>query len=1206
MFLEIFRFELWYRSKRPATYIYFLILFLVGFGAMAWDGLTVGGGTGLVKDNAPIVIARMMIILTAIPGFFLSSAIMGVPILRDFEHNTASMVFTSPIKKGDYLFGRFLGSFVALVFVFLGLMFGIMMGSVMPWLDAERMLPFNASHFTQPFLLFVLPNLFITGAIFFMGGALSRKLLVVFVQGIALFMFYIIGVNLLRDLDNRSIAALIDPIGINLSGVVSRYWSPTEQNTMTYSLEGLILTNRIIWLVVGFASLAVSYFAFSFSAAKQRVSKRAQRSLANAKALVVADKLPIVNVAEGMGVNLKRIAALSKLYFTEIVRSVPFLALVLFGTIMLIIGVMNMDSMYGTDVYPNTFLMLEQIGSFNLFFIIIIVFYGGELIWRERDVKMNLIYDALPMPDAVGLLSKFFGMMLVHITLLAFLMLAGILIQAGMGYFRFEIPAYISALFGETLIFLALFTVLSLFIQVMVNQKFLGHAVIILFFIVTEVLAQVGLEHSMFSFASGSLGTLSEMNGFGHYVSRFSWYQVYWAGFAALLFALGVTFSVRGTDTLLKTRAQLAKRRFIRPILVSVGAAFILFVSSGFYIFYNTTILNDFRNSDEVEDYQVRYENTLKQFKDIPQPKIVEVELDLAIFPYQRDLHTEGTYILKNKTTNPISELHVQHALNPSGIETSGIVFTMMDSIGGSATVKEGWKEFQYTIYEFDHPLLPGDSVQMDFEVDFITEGFTEGATNTNVVYNGTFINNSYFPSFGYDDGIELGDDDKRREKDLPEKERMRERNDSLGRHINLVGDDADFIRFGITMSTSDDQIAIAPGYLQKEWTEDGRKYFRYEMDQPMFNFYAMVSGRYEVLSEEWMAPYGEMVKLEVYHHKDHTYNIDRMMEAMKHSLTYYSENFSPYQHKQMRILEFPRYASFAQSFANTVPFSESIGFILDIDEDDVDIAYYVTAHELAHQWWGHQVCEAQVKGNAMLSETMSQYSALMVMKEKYPTEMMQKFLRYELDSYLSGRAGESKKEQPLEFVEGQGYIHYRKGSLVMYALQDYIGEDSVNMALARFVDDWAYRDDIYPTSKDLLGYFEAVTPDSMKYILDDMFRTITLYENKAEKAEYTDLGNGKYEVSLSLESEKIRADSTGNEANIGMTDWVDIGIYGEQVDGKDKLLYLEKVKITDSTTELTIEVDALPVRAGIDPLNKLIDRNPGDNVRAVAEKVRG
>jgi aminopeptidase N len=86
-----------------------------------------------------------------------------------------------------------------------------------------------------------------------------------------------------------------------------------------------------------------------------------------------------------------------------------------------------------------------------------------------------------------------------------------------------------------------------------------------------------------------------------------------------------------------------------------------------------------------------------------------------------------------------------------------------------------------------------------------------------------------------------------------------------------------------------------------------------------------------------------------------------------------------------MRVLEFPAYASFAQSFPNTVPWSEDIGFIADItDPEDIDYVYYVGAHEVAHQWWAHQVSAANVQGQSSIIETLAQYSALMLMEREY------------------------------------------------------------------------------------------------------------------------------------------------------------------------------------------------------------------------------
>ncbi len=155
------------------------------------------------------------------------------------------------------------------------------------------------------------------------------------------------------------------------------------------------------------------------------------------------------------------------------------------------------------------------------------------------------------------------------------------------------------------------------------------------------------------------------------------------------------------------------------------------------------------------------------------------------------------------------------------------------------------------------------------------------------------------------------------------------------------------------------------------------------------------------------------------------------MLESIKKSLEYYTENFGPYQHKQARIIEFPRVSSFAQAFPGTMPYSEGIGFIADIkEEDDIDMVFYVVAHEMAHQWWAHQVIGANMQGATLLSETLAQYSALMVMEKQFGRDIMRKFLQYEMDQYLRSRGNEMLEEQPLKTVEsGQGYIHYRKGS---------------------------------------------------------------------------------------------------------------------------------------------------------------------------------
>jgi ABC-2 type transport system permease protein len=341
-----------------------------------------------------------------------------------------------------------------------------------------------------------------------------------------------------------------------------------------------------------------------------------------------------------------------------------------------------------------------------------------------------------------------------------------------------------------------------------------------------------------------------------------------------------------------------------------------------------------------------------------------------------------------------------------------------------------------------------------------------------------------------------------------------------------------------------------------------------------------------------------------VYYHKDHDFNVERMLGAMQKSLEYYTKNFGPYYHKQCRIVEFPRFAEFAQSFPGTMPYSEGVGFIQDFkDADkDIDMMFYVAAHEIGHQYWGHQECAAEMQGGEMLVETFAQWSALMVMEHEYGRDQMRKFLRYEMDRYLRGRGRESEKELPLYKCEGQGYIHYNKGSVQMYHLKELIGEDNVNVALRRFLEKYRYANPPYPVSLDALDEFYAQTPDSLDYVVKDLFEDITLFENRCREASVKDLGNGKWEVSIKVECTKLKSDDLGKETEVALNDYIEIGAFAEPEKGKTygKTLYRQRVKITQKEQTFTFVTDAKADKAGIDPFSLMVDRNPGDNMKDI------
>jgi hypothetical protein len=433
-------------------------------------------------------------------------------------------------------------------------------------------------------------------------------------------------------------------------------------------------------------------------------------------------------------------------------------------------------------------------------------------------------------------------------------------------------------------------------------------------------------------------------------------------------------------------------------------------------------------------------------------------------------------------------------------------------------------------------------------------------------------------------------------------------RGDPVGTATNLFTPNSDWITYRTTVSTSDSdsegkpQIAISPGYLTREWHENGRHYFSYDMGEvKTLDFSAFISARYDVKREMYHGV-ANPVALEVYYIPAHAYDVDDMVAASKAGLTYYEKNFSPFQFRQYRILEFPRYRTFAQSFPNTVPFSEGIGFIGRLEKaTDVDFTYFVTAHELGHQWWAHQLVGGRVEGSNMLSETLAEYSALMVMKERYGSDNMHRFLKHELDQYLRGRAGEIRKERPVVLVQNEPYVWYQKGGQVMYTLADYIGEDKLNLALHNFLMQYRYanandsQSGPYPDTRQFLDALRAQTPPELQYYITDAFESIVLYDNKALSATVTQQPDKKYKVTLTVQSRKVKSDGSGNENLMALNDYIDIGVFTGKKD-EEKPLYLKKAKISHSNQVFEIVVDQMPSRAGIDSYNKLIDRIPDDN----------
>jgi hypothetical protein len=1191
MLREFFKFELATQLRQPLLWVCALIFGALAFGASTSDAIQVGGSIGNVNRNAPVVVAQMLGVFSLMSMFVVTIFIAGT-VLRDSEVGISDMLFATPMKKRDYLVGRFAAGLLACLVIFAGIVIGMMLGPLMPWVDTQRVGPFPGAAYLWGLAVIVLPNLFLTGALLMLLAATTRSIMLVYVGVLAFFVLWILAGTFTSNIDNEWIAVLSDPFGVRAFSRATRYFSTAESNAGLPELVGYILANRLLW-----AAVALVLFGLTLVLFKPQRAGTGKRLFGKAKAqpqaAAVPAQLKLPRIEPRFRASTRWIQCWHIFAFdaAAVFKSVPFLVMLLFSVMNLVGASSQMGEIFGTTVYPMTHLMVEMLnGSFTFMLVIIVTFYAGELIFKERQAKIADVNDAMPMPNWAPLVAKSLALIGVVLAFLFTGVLAAIVIQLIKGGAPVEPMVYLESILiaGLPFILMGLF---ALVLQVVTNNKFIGYLLMILLMVWQIAAGILHFDHNLYNVAGLPATPYSDMNGFGHFIAGWGWFAVYWSLFMVAALIVAQAFWVRGLSFAWRIRVREAGRRLKGGAGAALAVFVAAFAATGGWIFYNTNTLARYEAGDVGMDKQAQYEKAYRQYKDLPHAKVIDVRAAVDIYPEQRRLSIRGSYVLENKTGKPVDRLPLQ--VNPDTVVT----WTKLPA----HQVLVNDKEAGFSILKLAQPMAPGARLPLEFVVDVRRPGFSNGGRSDTINLNGTFFNNrEFFPQLGYQSDAELRDRNERRKRGLGEPERMPKLEDEAARRNSMFGAEADWISFETTVSTSAGQVALAPGYLQKSWQENGRNYYQYKMDQKMMPFFAYLSADWQVKKGDWKG-----IPIEVYHDPKHAYNVDRMVTATQKSLDYYTTQFTPYQHKQVRILEFPNYATFAQSFANTIPFSESIGFIADLrDKEAIDYVFYVTAHEVAHQWWGHQVTAANVQGASMLIESLSQYSALMVMEKEYGRHQMRRFLRHELDRYLRSRGGEKIEELPLVRVENQDYIHYRKGSLVFYRLRDEIGEEALNRALKRYLEDKGYQESPFTTSRELLDYIRAEAPESKHALIADLFEKIVFYDNRVLDAKAVKRADGQWDVTMKLHLAKMEADGHGKEAARAYDEPVEIGIFARADGAKEKderVLFLEKRVLAGDNPVVMVTVKEKPFEVGVDPYNKMIDRVSKDNRKTVS-----
>ncbi len=1209
MLRELLAFEFKLQSRQIGFWVTLAIMLLVGTLASSVDWLTIGASGGeRVKINGSFTVANFVGTISVLSIFF--AAVFTVTgILRDDTHKALEIVHATPVMTRDMILSRMIVVWLTTCVCAGAAVLGYMFGQFMPWAPEDSYGPFNLLYYLHPFVLFIMVNALLITAIYTAVAVITRNRAIVYVSAVGLLIVSSAIDAVLTAQAPDWARSLLEPFGGGAFNVVTEFWSAAERNTKMVALNSWFGANRL------FATLlALGIFAAGYIMSRRGIVTRRGKARKTDDVPMGAAPRRVDPVTPRLGFGHSLLAFWRRVRF-EYVSTIRTTAMVILLSLAAVIFVFNL--LLGDQFNPNPTLQTSSalvnlaLGSLGLTMVIVMVFFGSDIIWRDRLAGFHKIMDATPVSNVSLLLAKWGALALLLLSIVA----AGLLMAAGAHLITGEtsvVPRTYIAL-GLLNFFIVFFFqgMLVMFIQSFVPGRIIGMFVAAGILIgVLIVLPQTPFYHPVMSFGSASPGAFSEMAGFQGFKSF--WFELAYWGFAVVVLAMvSLWMWRRGLQVGLLDRLRALPRR----VNLASGAVAALALA-GFVSFavmnYRAFEANDYMNSAEREERTANFEKLVIDSFDRPTPRITKVSVDVDFHPAKRTGLFNGTMVIDNPHDVAIERAFVTTRVP---VERAEIEIEGATRVTGEELADELWEEYEVADYAFTPPLQPGESRTVRFTTRYVEPTIASGSA---VRTNGTFINNAAaMPIFGNLNGNFLTNPDKRKKFDLPERERWPERDDEDARRYQLLTSFAgysDYVDFDARVCTDPDQVPVAPGKFVRAFSKDGQHCREYRAINPIHHFYSFVSARYEVRTEKWTGANGQTVDLEIYFHPEHDYNIDLMFRAMRQSFDTFTETFSDYQYAQLRIMEFP-YGSFAQAFAGTVPFSENIGFVQDPGSADdptkVDFATYVTMHEIGHMWFAHQVVGAFAQGSNLLSEGLTENATMLAYEDLYGFEKARRMHEVRATQrYLTDRAFERDREPVLAEAEDQGYLNYNKTSWVMWGLRGYLGDDVVQPAVRRFLTEYAATKGApYPTTLELIEIFKEDFPEEYHGLVDDYWNRITFWDMKVDgDIEVVPVGE-RFEVRVPVTMKKTYADpEDGKETDVTelddaeLNEFLQVGFYSE--DPKDDLganpSALETVRVTQTDQVLTFTVDARPTHVVLDPKRLLIERNVGDNVAKV------
>ncbi|HEX8087533.1 MAG TPA: hypothetical protein VF762_01690, partial [Blastocatellia bacterium] len=527
--------------------------------------------------------------ITGLPLFI--ALMMGDPVIRDFRIGVDPLIFSKPVTRAEYLLGKFFGNFFVLVCCQACFALTLLLLQAFS-MKGMIVLPPRVLPYFQHFFFFVVVSSLAIAAVCFTVGTLTRNVKIVYGLVFACYFLYIAWQQTIKGLPLRW-RVVLDPLLFN-GGYDAWNRSADWLNQLVVSYGGDMIANRVLMIAFSLVCLAILYARFSITERANANVEQNQTSILNlaprterlyndAESFGVAQSVRAVEAIAGKQTAIPQINIVTQDWRANLQQFIAALGVEfrllraersLVVVAPLIIFICNLE-LAAYKVVPEVSYSATYAGrtanALLLFLFGIAVFYAGETIHRDRELRVEPVLWSAPAPNFVLLLSKFSATLLLSISLMMLVALTAIGLQIYKGHAPLELQIYLTT-YAVILVPSVVFMIAaSVALNVLLRDKYLTYAVSLALGGAFYYLTSQGYNHWLYNPVLYQLWTPADLVNGGSHLTRILAHRIYCFALSALLLALALLCFERKSTKGLKAQGRLSGAGWsILVVIVSV------------------------------------------------------------------------------------------------------------------------------------------------------------------------------------------------------------------------------------------------------------------------------------------------------------------------------------------------------------------------------------------------------------------------------------------------------------------------------------------------------------------------------------------------------------------------------------------------------------------------------------------------------------